>query len=247
MAIRSALILPDKHVPDHNKRHMAIAFEVGAYLGISELVDLGDMADFYSLMNHQKDPRIYRKLSKEVEAVNHLMDLYETVFPKAKKVFIQGNHEYRLERYLKNTAPELFGLVKCEDLFYIKERKNWEWVPYTASQVYQILNSKLYARHEPIGTSAKTTAQRAMKNIVFGHTHRVESAEVVAIDGEPYRAWSCGWLGDISRPAFDYVKNHHQWASGFGIAYITNDGNWWGETVRIIKNKAVVAGKVFKG
>jgi len=232
-SLQSVLIIPDSHLPDHDPEAMDLALEVGSYLGISAIYFLGDLLDMYSVTLHPKSPEIITFLDDEIQAGCEFLNMIDHEFSGIKKVFIEGNHEFRLSRYITKNAPELFGFIKIADLLEIPERLDWEWVDYGHAQYTQILGSKLYARHEPIGTSAKTTATRAMKSVVFGHTHRIESQEVTSIDGESYRAFSPGWLGDKNKKSFNYVRNHHQWSQGFAIVYVSENGDWWGDTKKI--------------
>ena len=73
-----------------------------------EVVILGDYADIYALNSHGgKNPTLPTTLIEEIEDVNVGLDQLDDLFPKAKKVFIQGNHEYRFERYIFDKCPQL--------------------------------------------------------------------------------------------------------------------------------------------
>ena len=71
-------------------------------LNPDEICILGDFADFYSVSSHSKDPRIFNLLVDEVSAVCNRLDEIDKLFPKAKKVFLEGNHENRLNNILIN-------------------------------------------------------------------------------------------------------------------------------------------------
>ena len=226
--------------------------KVAIDLDPDEIVILGDFADFYSISSHGKDPdtlgqAIYSMLEKEVEAVNARLDELDLLFPNAKKVFIEGNHEHRLFRYIRDNASELFGLFDVSNLFEIQLRQNWKWVPYGSSQNYRVLSSKLFAKHEPIGTSARTTATRAMCSVVFGHVHRIEETQVVAVDGSEFVSYCPGWLGDKKASVFRYTKHHPQWARGFSTVYVEPRGYFYHSIHRILDNNTTLFnGKVYK-
>lgn len=228
--------------------------EVASYVGINEVVVLGDYADFYFASGHgPKHPKLLNTTVEEVDSVNIGISELDQLFPKSRKIFIEGNHENRLTRFCQNKCPELFGYVDAKTLFKIDQRPLWRWISYGPNQRVQVLNSKLWARHEPFGSSAKTTAARALCSVVYGHIHRIESSYVVGLDGTSHIAYSVGWLGDKRKDEiFGYVKGHAQWQLGFGLVYADPDsGCFYPQTVHIVerghKISCVVNGKKFTG
>ena len=226
--------------------------EVAAHVGVKEIVILGDLADFYFASGHgPKHPKLLNSTVEEVDSVNAFLDLLQSSFPSAKKKYIEGNHENRLTRFCQNKCPELFGYIDAQTLFKIQNRPGWQWVTYCPNQRTQVLNSKLFARHEPFGSSAKATASRALCSLVYGHIHRIESSFVVGLDGKEHIAFSVGWLGDKRKDQiFGYVKGHAQWQLGFGLVFVdTKTGMFYPQAVHIIEKagrvSCVVNGKQF--
>lgn len=247
--LKCALIIPDTHRPFHDKRAYNLMLEVASYVNPHEIVILGDYADFYSVSSHAKDPRIFSMLEDELVSVLEGLTELDQLLPSAKKVFIEGNHCFRLERYLVDRAPALFGITSVEHLFELNRRPKWSYIPYGPNQQYKVLNSKLTARHEPLAPTAKGTASRALCSLVYGHIHRIESAHLVGLDGTDHVCFSVGWLGDTRQDkVFSYVKNHHQWQTGFGLVYVnTQNGYFYSVPIHILDNyTCVVHGKIFK-
>ena len=250
MGLKPALIIPDTHRPFHDKRAYALMLKVAVDIKPSEIVILGDYADFYSVSSHSRDPRIFSMLTDEIVDVLFGLEELDQLFPDAKKVFIQGNHENRLERYLCDKAPALFGVTDTRFLLEINDRPNWTFVPYGPNQVYSVLGSYLKARHEPLGNNAKLTATRALCSLVYGHIHRIEESHIVGLDGTNHVCFSVGWLGDKRKDqVFDYVKNHHQWQLGFGLVFVDQeDGYFYHSKIHILDNyTCVVNGKLYRG
>lgn len=246
MAVRYAIYWSDSHVPFHDERCFSLAFQVADSLGsrLKEIVIGGDFADFYSVMAHQKDPSIKIDLVHEVQEVNRQLDIFDKYYKKTNRVFIEGNHCFRLERYIAARCPELFGIVDCKTLFKIKER-GWKWIDYGPEQKYKVLNSKLYCKHEPLGPDARSTVTKAMASVIFGHTHRVQESQIVSISGENYRGINAGWLGS-NHKIFNYVKGHHQWANAFAVIAVLDDGTFFCNVIHIINNKCIFNGKVYR-
>jgi UDP-2,3-diacylglucosamine pyrophosphatase LpxH len=250
MKIKTALIIPDCHIPYHDERAYNLMLKVGKSVNPNEIVLLGDYADFYAVNSHGKSGKLLANLKTEVNAVNQKLDELDGLFPKANKVFLEGNHEFRLERFLNDKAPELFDCVNVPHLFKLKERKNWKFVEYGPEQKYKVLKSKLYARHEPLGGGANvanTTVTKCGGSVIFGHVHRIQEYQTVMIDGGNHRGITCGWLGDHRSEVMKYIKGHHQWAQGFSVVTVLPDGTFYAQTIHIINYKCVYGGKVFVG
>lgn len=248
--LKKALIIPDSHIPYHDRKAYNLMLKVAKEIGIDEVVILGDLADFFAVNSHGTHPQVFQMLIDEVDEVNKELDKLDKLFPRAKKVFIEGNHEYRLERYLLSKAPALFGVTSTEHLLNINRRKNWKFINYGPNQVYKILGSKLKARHEPLASSAKATASKALCSLVYGHIHRIERSHLVGLDGTDHMCFSVGWLGDKRNDKiFGYVKGHHQWQLGFGLVYVDDKSKYfYADTVQILDNyTCVVDGKIYKG
>ena len=255
-----AILIPDTHRKWHHVRAYNLMLEVASFLGekknggLKGIYILGDYADFYFASGHgPKHPKLLNTTVEEVESVNEGLDELDKLFPSAKKVYIEGNHENRLTRFCQNKCPELFGYVDAKELFKINGRPGWTWIPYGPAQRVSILGSKLYARHEPLGTSAKATSTRALCSVVYGHIHRIEESHIVGLDGTNHVSFSVGWLGDKRKDEiFGYIKGHAQWQLGFGIVYVDQStGLFYHNKIHILErgNKltCVVNGKRFTG
>lgn len=252
MGLNLALLIEDTHVPYEHKKAYQLMLNVARDQDIHTIVIKGDFADFYSVSRFDKDPRIGTHLMAEVEAVNHKLDELDFLFPRAKKIYVEGNHENRLENYIITKCPALFGITEISRLFKLNERPLWQFVPYKSNQAYQVLGSKLYVRHEPGANNAKLAANKAIANITYGHIHRREMSSMVGLDGEEYIAYCAGWMGDKRNDlVFDYVSGHHQWNLGFSLVYVDDETkDFYVQIVPIVGHdkdvSCVVNGKLYK-
>lgn len=248
--MKRCLVIPDTHRPFHDRRAYDLMMQVATSVKIDGVYLLGDYADFYNVMFHEKDPDIIVDFDAEVVDVNDGLDEIDKLFPRAQKVYIEGNHEYRLTRYLRKNVPALYNITDSAKLFEINKRKYWNWIPYGPTQKVRVMKSKLWARHEPTtsGTHvAHNTVVKCGTSVIFGHTHRIQESQIVHMNGENHRGINPGWLGNKNLPVFDYVKDHHQWALGFSIVHILEDGTFFNNTIHIIDYKCMYGGKLFKG
>ncbi len=181
------------------------------------LIANGDIADCYSVSSHSKNPERVNKLAEELLEVNTALDELDSLGAK-QKLFIAGNHEDRLTRYLQDKAPELFGVVSIPDLFRLKSR-GWAYTPY---KQYTKLG-KLHITHD-VGTAGRFAAYKALDtfqhSVITGHTHRLSYVVEGNAVGEYKLSAQFGWLGDAKK--VDYmaqVNVRKNWALGFGVGY----------------------------
>jgi len=237
------LFVPDVHIPYHDKRAWALMMKVAQDLKPKHIITLGDLPDFYSVSSHSKHPDRLNRLEKELVPVRTCLSDLEGLGAK-KKVYLGGNHEDRLTRYLSDKAPELFGVV---DIPNVLELDEWEYIPYKSD--YQI--GKLYATHD-VGYSGRYGAQRLLDTyqhcIVGGHTHRLSYIVEGNAAGECHVAATFGWLGSIDD--IDYmqrVKAKKNWALGFGVGwYDTKTRHVHIQPVPIVSYRCVLQGREYK-
>jgi hypothetical protein len=204
---------------------------------LNEIIILGDFADFYNINRYGRSSTIKESLHEEIESVRFRLKQIQELFPTAKRVFLEGNHEYRLKRYIDDNCSHLYNYIDIGKLLKLEEA-GFTLIPYTPDQSYAVLGTSMLARHEPIGggaNSANSTVSKASSSVVFGHTHKIQEHNSVSLSGESFKGWSLGWLGDNESEVFSYVKGHHQWQLGFGVLTVT-DNEWFTQTVEIKKS-----------
>ncbi len=244
MKISKVLFIPDTHRPYHDKKAWALMLKAAKVFKPDTIVVQGDFADFYAVSSHSKSPSRSQCLQFEVDDVNVGLDELDKLGAK-KKVFISGNHEYRLERYLEDKAPELFNLVKVKDLLRLKER-GWIYVPYKRDTRL----GKLFSTHD-CGNAGRTAVLKALDtyqhNITIGHTHRMAYIVEGNAKGEAHVGASFGWLGDASKTDYMHrVKSNRDWALGFGLGYLRDDGIIHLVPVPIIGYSVIIEGELIK-
>lgn len=251
MEIKRALIIPDIHVgvscdgiESHDQRAIDLVLDVARDIKPDYLYILGDFLDAYSVSSHAKDPRIKSILKDEIYLANKLLDKFDQTCNWEQKHFLAGNHSHRVQRYIADKAADLFDLVRVEDLLKLSER-GYVYHEYSPKQLVRVGNSSLFARHEPYSRSPEATARKAMCSLIYGHTHQLGEFQIVSANGDNYRAISCGWLGNYESPVFDYVKSRPNWAQGFSVCTILEDGVWFNNLVHIIDYKCVVDGYLY--
>lgn len=239
------LIVSDAHRPYHDERAWQLMLKVGRELKPKILITIGDLADFYAVSAHSKNPTRSRQLAEELGIVLAGLDDLDGLGAK-EKYFVAGNHEDRLRRYLQDKAPELFGIVGIPTLFNLKDR-GWTYVPYKDDTRV----GKLFLTHD-VGNSGRTSVFNALDtyqhSVVTGHSHRLAYIVEGNAAGEYKVSAQFGWLGDVGK--IDYMnraKAKKNWALGFGIGYLDRKtGVTYLTPVPIVKYSCCVNGKLFE-
>lgn len=239
------LFIPDTHRPYHDKQAWRLMLKVAKDLNPDTIVIGGDFGEFYCTNAHRKDPNRNKFLEWEIADINKGLDEIDALKPK-RKIFIQGNHEENLERYLIDKAPELFNIVTTQGLLDLKKR-GWEYYPYRKKKASI---GKLTITHD-LGSSGAGAVASALTtfqdNIVINHIHRIDYKIGGDMRGNKHVACSFGWLGDVNH--IDYMdrdKARKDWALGFGIGYLLPNGIVHLTPIPIVKYGAIVEGKYYK-
>lgn len=236
----TTFIIPDVHVPFHDKGAWNLVLKAIRELQPDRVVTLGDFMDAYSVSSFPKTPERREGLGSEIKAGNVELDRLGEAAGDAKVVFLEGNHCFRLQRYLAEKAPELFDLVEISALLNIKKR-GWTFVPYRN----HITFGKVAYSHD-IGFSGKNAVAQNLDsfggNIVTGHTHRAGIVYDGTVLGEHRVAMSCGWLGDFAAVDYMHQSKTRSWQHGVGWCRQDRAGNAWLSFAPIVHNRLCIEG-----
>lgn len=243
-------IITDAHVPYEHKRRYSAMMNCFADAGLDGLYIIGDFADAYGLSAHgPRNPGVAESFKQEIDAVNKRLDEIDLLLPDKKKVYIEGNHEYRFERYLHNCAPALYGMIEIGVLLGMTKRQGWHWVSYGPHQLEWVMGSKLYIKHEPSTMSLNQMAKEHGANLTFGHIHRIVEIYHRTIDGVQNVSFCSGWMGNERYDkVFGYVKGHVKWQNGFTIVDVDPvTRNFYHHTIAFMENDSCsFQGKIYK-
>lgn len=241
--LEAGLLIPDCHIPNHNEEVWSLMLRVAHFLKVQTVVILGDFADAETLSAHPATRPGQRDFEDELGEVNKCLDQLDRI-GAARKIYVSGNHEFRLDRYLMDRAPAMFRSIQWPRLLNLRER-GWEWVPYRKS----VKVGKLHVTHDT-GTAGMNAHRQAAKafggSAVIGHTHRMAYEVTGRFDGAPYLSAMFGWLGDASKAAeYMHEAKAAEWVHGFGVFYKEPNGIVHVQPVPIVNGHCVVNGKLF--
>ena len=80
----------------------------------------GDIGDFYNISFFDKNPARGFALKDEVRELRNFLYQHRQRWPDTEHYYLKGNHEERLETYIKKN-PELEGLISLEAILHLKQ------------------------------------------------------------------------------------------------------------------------------
>jgi len=245
--LQKVFLWPDTHNPFHDKRAVSVALKALAKFKPDVLVLLGDIMDTYSLSRHEKLPTRSVKYIDELNSTKELLKKITKAAPKARKIFLCGNHEKRLLSYLAQKAPELYESFSIESELGLDEL-GFEYCPYGD----HMFIGKLVVTHDVghCGINAhKQSLSATGMSVAIGHTHRQSMViEHTLGTGELITGAMCGWLGS-NEAMSEYVpqsKIQRFAIHGFAVAHLFPDGTPVISLVPIIKGKCILNGEIIK-
>jgi predicted phosphodiesterase len=182
--INRKLVIGDAHVTNGQtlRRFDWLNYHIRKVPEYDYIIILGDFLTLNSLSSWDRDKRLLmegRRFYKEIEAGNEALDRLTDGISGSRLIFLEGNHEDRLVRYIQS-HPELEGSPNtCRDLLAL-DRRGFEFIPY---RHYKEING-VYYTHIPFGKakeiSGKDICSKAelvtIGSTVFGHTHELHTS-----------------------------------------------------------------------
>jgi predicted phosphodiesterase len=236
-AYKKVLVLSDIHIPFHDVNALQAALDYGRSNNVDAVFLNGDILDFYQLSFHEKDPRKV-SIADELEAGREFLKYLKHNF-SCPIYFIKGNHEYRLERYLRLKAPELLDIQDFELKVLLRFGENGVIeIPY-GSKVY--LGKLLLEHGDKMRGSggvqpARTLLLKFKRAVMCGHFHRHSEATQKVYDGDLIKAWSLGCLCELEP---DYMPVN-DWSHGAAIVEVDHKTGHFH-----VNNFQIINGRIF--
>lgn len=253
------MVINDIHIPFNDSKLLSVDGK-GLILDIIEdrkldrLIINGDLADLYAVNMHgPKHPGIQETLEDELIAVRDCLHNIRKRFPNLEIVYVFGNHETRLNRFILKNSKVFWNLLTLEKYFRLDEL-NIEYRPYNSK--YQIEDTTCFVQHSPpsYGVNGARTSllKKLNETYIYGCTHREQKSCATAGDGQVFAAYFNGWLGSIDETpgheeVFSYVKGHSDWQQAFTIVTVVERKEFHINQYSIRDHKVVVDGYLFKG
>jgi len=229
------IVIADLHIPYHDIEAITTTFNYALSQHSMEFVLIdGDLNDDYQLSRFEKNPE-RRNFKAELEDTKKFLDALNDAAPGAQIIIKWGNHDNRLDRYLRSKAPELFQLKEYirEDYLGIKERGITiieHDVPIKVGKL-NILHGHEIQNLSTVVNPARGTYLKTLECALIAHSHRTSQHTETSISGRLDTAWSIGCLCQLHP---EYARVANKWNHGFAILEVDGD-DFEVENKRIIK------------
>jgi len=230
------LLFSDTHAPYHDKIAVEAMINHAVNRKLNFILINGDGLDYYQLSKFKRDPR-KRSLNDELWLWVGFLELLQKTFPGTKIYWKLGNHEERLEAYLRVKAPELLDMEEFK-LGNIIKMRGINNVTIVEKQIIYAGRLPIIHGHEfqsrviTAVNAARGLFLKALSSSLVSHYHRSSSHSEKDINEKLMGTWSIGCLCGL-HPEWALLNN---WNHGF--AYLDIDGREFNvENLRIHKGK----------
>lgn len=214
------VVLSDVHLPfaDATATKMAVDFIRDNKPSMIHL--LGDLADFWSISRFDKDPERRLNLQEELDSVRDWLTELRDAAPRAKIIYSEGNHEFRLRRYLRSEAKALAGLrsLTLESLLDFESLK----IRFQPQDRPYRVGALLFTHGDLVSKWSAYSAKRHFDKygccVIHGHTHRLGAFYHTDIN-TTYGSWENGCLCSLKT---DYISAP-DWQTGFSTVWHSKD------------------------
>lgn len=205
------IFISDIHWPFHNKAAYHVLLKVAQYRQPDIIHIGGDGVDFHSISRHPKHIADRNLLKFEVTEARKEIARLRAAAPNAEMNFQEGNHDARMQIYLRDRAPELSDLFELNFPTLMRlEEVGIRWIP--GGDRFSI--GKLFHHHGhliPGGgrNPAKAKFGNVFQNIIFGHHHVFDYYSVRQYGtGEIFQSVANAMLYTLE-PEYAHVNHWH--------------------------------------
>ena len=234
------LVVNDFHGQFRDKKTCKMLFNFIKREKPDKIILNGDVVDFYSISRFDKDAFRQWHLQEEIDNVITLLNQLRkrTDVPM---IYIEGNHEERLRKYLRSNARPLATLkaLRIESLLKLKELR----IKYETDGIWL---GDLFVYHGSLvrkdaGATAKAEREKNGCSGMSGHTHR-DGTSPIRTRGGQLCWWENFCMCDLNP---DYVDGIANWTQGFSVITQTG-GREYVEQIPIINGEMIYGGKLWK-
>jgi len=246
------VVANDFQVPFHDPKCLAL---LNLFLQGEQpdwLILNGDFQDFWEISSFDLVPRGGKRFLREIEIGKEILTEFRRILPRARITWIEGNHEFRLRKYLMRNARELYGFkaLSMPELFGLRKLRI-EYVPcHRAASKFTdnfIRVGDLYVGHwdtvaKQGGSAARLLVEAKGVSVLQGHTHRFGAHARTTVDGRVLLGIEnfC-----MCRRRACYVS-YPNWQQGFSVIYLEpRSGNFRWHPVLIEKSRLVWNGRPY--
>lgn len=188
---------------------------------------------------------------QDIAAANGLLDALQSIAPRARILYIEGNHERRVEtwcitqtlrhqrdsEYLRRAfAPEFLLNLAARGIPYYRQGECYDGLHVPGF----IRRGKVYFTHG-ISTAKHATAasqSRVAGNLVFGHTHRAQTDITHPMAAGIVGSWNPGCLCEL-QPLWQHTRPT-DWTHGYAIQLVAPSQNFLHLNIPILEGESLL-------
>lgn len=243
--LEKSVVIGDLHTPYEDKKAVKKVLQFIQYFQPDNIFINGDLIDCLDISRFDKPLERHQDLATEIEETRYILLQLRSSAPKARIIYIFGNHCFRLQSYISRNARELYGLkgLTLEEQLGTKDLDIDVYNNHTKENYYQY--GKLLIGHfdkvnKYSGMTAKNLLEDKGMSVIQGHTHRLGSSYKRTYDGQK-GAWEGGCLCDLN-PKYCNMPN---WQLGFLTIHKDKNSDQFKVTpVEIIDYKIIFGDKI---
>jgi UDP-2,3-diacylglucosamine pyrophosphatase LpxH len=239
--MKTVLITNDWQIPFHDVQVIEGLFmPFLKWLRPDEFIWNGDIIDNYNLSEFSKNPLQKPTLIDEATVAREYMARISKTKGLQRKVWLGGNHEDRLRRYMWQHAGRLqLGPDDTFESVFAPKAHGFDYLPYgsvVALGSLDVTHGSIVRQHS--GWSAKAHFDKRGGSVIIGHTHRL---------GTYYRTNAKGVHVSIENGCLCSLKPEYvqdpDWQQGWAVVKVADDGNFNVQQIPVINREAIMYGE----
>ena len=283
--LKVAILLPDTQIgfrryedgtldPFHDQRAIDVATQITALIEHDYQVDLiillGDVMDLPAQGKYDQESTFAHTINPTLQAGYDFFAFLRSLAPNARIIYLEGNHDCRMEKYVRNNAPTIASMRQVNSKYPANslphlmrfDELGVEYVSGYPASSY-VINPRLIAVHGNKANANGSTAlqyinKHPMVSVLYGHSHRFEMLYRTHNTPEGPKdnvAFSPGCLCrvDGAVPSYNGGINVHEkpvtyyenWQQGMGVLWYRDDGYFAIDPIRINNGHAIYHGQEF--
>lgn len=236
--------------PTHDEKALEICISMIAELQPELIVLVGDNLDLPEMGKYVTYPAYAQTTQASIDRATMFCAQMRNAAPHAKIVWLAGNHEERMPKYVVQNATAAYGLRKgnapdswpvlsvpylCRmDEFKVEYRPGYPAADFWINKKLRIIHGD---RVKSSGSTAHVYLNAEKTSVIYGHIHRIETAFKTREDFDGPRtimAASPGCLARIdgaipsTKGGVDLdgrpLTRHENWQQGIGIVMYEDSG-----------------------
>ena len=237
--------------PTHDEKAILVCLKVIQDTQPDVIACVGDNLDFPEMGKYLTYPAYAQTTQASIDRATFFCAQMRTMAPKAKIIWLAGNHEERMPKYLLVNAGAAYGLRKgnipeswpvlsvpylCRmDEFGVEYRPGYPAADFWVNEKLRIIHGD---RVKSSGSTAHVYLNQEKTSVIYGHIHRIETAFKTREDFDGPRtimAASPGCLARIdgaipsTRGGVDLdgrpLTRYENWQQGLGVVQYEDSGS----------------------